>query len=233
MPLPTTLPIDARPVRFGPHAVRQADRDERPHAEPRLVDDAADLQRLLVAGVAVGAARERAERVADQIGDVARHPQERRERRDAARHLDPRRLAREGAAQVVLRDHLVADLGVRDRAAPQRRRAVRAQADRLVESSGRLVGPAEAEHRVAQPLPGDRMLREQLAGALEPLGCVNKPLRTEVHVALLDEEVGRDLAHPSRYHGAAGCRRDLRAVSFAAHECCCRCRHRMPVFQVR
>ena len=38
--------------------------------------------------------------------------------------VDPRRLQRERAPQVALRDDLVADLGVRDRAAPQRGRAL-------------------------------------------------------------------------------------------------------------
>ena len=133
--------LDARPLGLRPLLVRHADRDERPLAEHR-------------AGSRSGRPRSRACRRsrgdtcgAENAPNTARSRSAARvetwrnvrELRHALRHRDPRRLERERAPQVVLRDDLVADLGVRERAAPQRGRAIGAQADRLIERARRLV----------------------------------------------------------------------------------------------
>ena len=104
--------------------------------------DPADLDRALVVAARGGSVCvENGPNVgAEQLGGARRRPAgTRASAGDAARHRDPRRLQRERALQVVLRDDLVADLGVRERAAPQRGRAIGAQADRLIERARGLV----------------------------------------------------------------------------------------------
>ena len=72
--------------------------------------------------------------------------------------------------QVVLRDDLVTDLGVRDRAAPQRRRALRREPDRAIERAGGLVR-AGPRHSSACPSP------------FQPSACGGNSLRPRARTA--------------------------------------------------
>jgi len=64
-------------------------------------------------------------------------------------------LERERAAQIVLRDDLVADFSVGECATPQGGRTVRFEADRLIERACGLVRLAHAQEGVAQAFPRD------------------------------------------------------------------------------
>src|SRR5258707_10588763 len=87
---------------------------------------------------------------------------------------------------------------MRDSSAPQRSRAVAAQSDRLIERARCLVRTAEAEQRVTESLPCDRVLREDLRGSLEAHDRVGILLVTEQHVRLIDDRVRGLSTHPLR-----------------------------------
>jgi len=103
--------------------------------------------------------------IAIAVFDVAKYLLEEevlrgRELRHAARHLDPRRLQRERATKVALRDDLVSEIRVRDRAAPECGRTVRGKAHRAIERTRRIVWSPHTEQRVAESFPGKRMRRK-------------------------------------------------------------------------
>ena len=120
----------------------------------------------------------RAERPPQQVGRVRRRLQEDRQRRHRQGELDPGRLQRQHALQVVAGDDLVAEVGVGQRPAPQRRRAVGLEADRPVERARRVAdfaGRRARKRDVAIPerhlrAGSDEALRDRAADALGAAG---------------------------------------------------------------
>ncbi|MBK9034609.1 MAG: hypothetical protein IPL61_25635 [Myxococcales bacterium] len=137
----------------------------------------------------------RAERDPQDLAGVGRDLEELRERGHRARELGPRRLQRERALEVVLRDRLVAEVGVGERAAPERGGAVGLEADGAVERARGLGGARQAQERVAEALPGEVVLGEQHRGALVALGRAGEVALLKECVAFPRQTIGRHQAH--------------------------------------
>src|SRR5262249_48559148 len=94
----------------------------------------------------------------------------------------------------------IADLGVGERAGPQRGRAVRTQSDRAIERARGVVCAAHAQQRVSESLPAEQMVRENSDRALELRGGFRESLVAEQPTRFLDERVRHRLAHTPGYH---------------------------------
>ena len=86
------------------------------------------------------------------------------------------------------------------------------KADRSIECARRLGRLAQAEKRVTESFPAERVLRKDDHRALEARRRVRESLGAEEIVRLVHQSVGRSLAHGLRsYHDLLCSRR---------HECC-------------